>query len=547
MASETPRVDCALCQPRVLIVEDEASVRADHIKNLTRWGYRPIAAEGRGQTLLRDAVAKARAWRCHIALVDMRLLNHDNQKDQSGLDLISQLKPTLGIIVSGYGDPDTVRAALKEKDAVDFVVKQAGPERLKAVLENVLGQACACARGLTIEWPAGMSSAGVGRGFFPSDPSIPGDEANDVLGRLFDAPGTLRLQTIAQRSRSPGHTRSLILKAWHNDLQPVVVKLARVQRIEAERQRYRDHIEGKLAGRFYARLERSVVLWDLGGIVYEFLGSPLGAMQLFSRYYAAAPAKQIGHTLDHLFGATWGEHYRAAVVSGHPSLFEAYTGVWGREWHARLLRFAGPPICFDALGLCDPVRWVCARVGLRGGLDTSPRAPFYQALGHGDMLGDNVFVDEYDRTWTLDYERCGPGPSHQDFAELEADILTHLADLPPDDNATFLRLAVAAAQPKLLDQPLAIADEHPGARKALKVVAKLRRLAGAHTGSADAWLYLWGVLFNTVFSATLLGETPEYADRRARALLLGSVICHRLEHWNDPWPPEEWSEARRIR
>ena len=44
MISSTPSADCALCQPRVLIVEDEASVRADHIKNLTRWGYRPIVA-----------------------------------------------------------------------------------------------------------------------------------------------------------------------------------------------------------------------------------------------------------------------------------------------------------------------------------------------------------------------------------------------------------------------------------------------------------------------------------------------------------------------
>lgn len=547
MASATQRMaDNTLCQPRVLIVEDEARVRDDHIMNLTRWGYTPIVSEGRGLALLHDAVAKARARRCHVALVDMRLLNHDSQNDWSGLDLISKLKPTLGIIVSGYGDSTTVRAALKEKDAVDFVVKQDGPQRLKAVIEDVLANASACAKNLAIEWPAQMSSASIGQGFFPADPAIPDDEASDLLGRLFPGAGRLRLQTLACR-HAPGRApqmRSLILKVWQDDLQPVVVKLARTRRIETEDRRYREYIEGKLAGRFYARLQRSATLWDLGGIVYEFMGSTLGAMRPFSQYYAEARPEDIGYSLRHLFHDTWGERYRATSDSPHASLFAAYSETWGHSWHARLRQ---PPADFPApfgrLGLPDPLRWVCARVGLDGDHDTSPPAPIRAAIGHGDLLGDNIFVDTDRRTWALDYERSGPGPIPQDFATLEADILMRLAEIAPTDLGTVLSLAIAIATPQQLDQQLELGSQHAGAHKALNVIQQLRRLASAHTQSDDLRPYLWGLLFSTVFGATLLAGQAERTAHHTRALLIASVCCHRLEHWGSEWPPGQWGSA----
>src|SRR5580765_384081 len=97
-----PEYDNPLCRQRVLVVDNEQTVRDDHVKNLTRWNYEPIVAQGRGEALLRDARAKAAGHRCHVALVDMRLLNHDNRGDTSGLDLIPQIKPTLSIVVSGY-------------------------------------------------------------------------------------------------------------------------------------------------------------------------------------------------------------------------------------------------------------------------------------------------------------------------------------------------------------------------------------------------------------------------------------------------------------
>ncbi|MGB0389457.1 MAG: hypothetical protein ACPGWR_31950, partial [Ardenticatenaceae bacterium] len=63
-------------QPRVLVVENDLRWRQDHLTNLTRWGYRPFLAEGQGKALLQNARDRAKTYRCHVALVDMRLLDH---------------------------------------------------------------------------------------------------------------------------------------------------------------------------------------------------------------------------------------------------------------------------------------------------------------------------------------------------------------------------------------------------------------------------------------------------------------------------------------
>jgi ActR/RegA family two-component response regulator len=538
-----------LCQRRVLVVDNEQTVRDDHIKNLRRWNYHPIVAEGRGEALLRDAEAKAAWHRCHIALVDMRLLNHDNRSDTSGLDLIPKLQPTLSIVVSGYGDLATAREALLEKGATDFVGKQEGPERLKEVIDKALRSTCACQKGLEISWSSGLSSPKVKQRFFPDEPAIPLDQANDVLGRLFPNAQKLRMETIAGSQHTPNpapRSRVFVLQVWEDDRQPVAVKLARTERTQLEVERYNAHVDGKLAGRFYARLQRSIALWDIGGAVYEFMGASLGNMRLFSEYYASEPAETIIRSVRHLFDETWAAQYQQALLSQHTSLFKAYTEVWGDGWHERLRQFPDKhqqmrfPLPLGELHLPNPIAWVRNRVGLDGGPDTSQFPLTLTAITHGDLLGDNIFVDKDDHVWMIDYERTGPGPIQQDFVELESDILMRLTLLSSAEQRFFFELAIAIAQPKDLQQSPQVRIDHSAAAKALLVVNQLRQLAARHAGSSDAQQYLWGLLFNTVFSATLLGQDVEHQARRERALLLGSLICHRLDHWEDQWPPKAW-------
>jgi CheY-like chemotaxis protein len=548
--------------PRVLVVEDELTVRADHAENLRRWGYTPVIAEGQGPALLDDAVHKARAYRCHIALVDMRLVELFPPDDESGLELVPRLLPTISIMVSGYGGRSEVRKALKDKGAFDFVGKEEGPGRLKQVLDKLAQDVYAGRRGVRIWWPAGLSSATIKERFFPDDDAVPLDEANDLLGLLFRDAQILKIEMLNGASRTPclaPQSRAVILKVSESNREPVAVKIADTGRIRDEVRNYERFVRGRLGGNFYANLENHVVLWDLGGAIYKFIGAS-DQVVTFTTYYANNPPEHIQQTLERLFGRTWSRLYGDRRPQKR-SLFAEYSHVWGEKWQSRLGDFPDQELLLDSPELPQhlpkPVAWLIKRVGLgqSDGVDASYFPDAYQAITHGDLQGDNVFVGEFREAWVIDYERTGWGPILQDFVELEVDILTRLAKFPAQQLPEFYKLITAVISPKTLGAPLPTTTMHPEALKALKVIRCLRRLAAEQTSTQDARQYLWGLLLNAVFRVTLLlkqedadgpREESQPQQERAAALLLGSLICQRLDYWDSTWPPLDWPPVREI-
>ncbi|GAB4493855.1 MAG: hypothetical protein Fur0016_29840 [Anaerolineales bacterium] len=70
-------------------------------------------------------------------------------------------------------------------------------------------------------------------------------------------------------------------------------------------------------------------------------------------------------------------------------------------------------------------------------------------------------------------------------------------------------------------------------------ISHLRLLAHKCTGISDARQYLLGLLFNTLFRATI-STTNQRKQIQQRALMLASILCHRLDHWEEAWPPPQW-------
>ena len=116
-------------RPRILVVENEAASRLLTVDLLRQWNYQPYVVEADGEELLNKAVEMARIHRCHLALVDLRLLDNDDREDLSGLELVPDLKPTESIILSGFLDYQVVQKGIQEWGALSFVGKQEGPSR----------------------------------------------------------------------------------------------------------------------------------------------------------------------------------------------------------------------------------------------------------------------------------------------------------------------------------------------------------------------------------------------------------------------------------
>ena len=362
--------------------------------------------------------------------------------ESTGLLLIPKLAPTISIVLSGYGDRNTVRRALKSppdppQRAYDFIGKEDGPGQLLAVIEDAARNACAL-RPVAFNWSPDLGSGALIKQFFPADASVPHDEVDEVLRRLFPLAQCLKIEVIGGDSHgvsTPPQQRSVVLKVTADDhARPVIVKLARVQRMTEEVKRFAQVAPYFPATRF-SRLQDTVELWDLGGAVYEFLGGD-GAhpLQLFTEYYAAHQVEDIRQVLGRLV-EFWKPLYDLQMRPSEErkTLFRAYCDVWGGDWCERLLRsrqdFQFPPQ-FSGLDLPEPAAWLLQRMQLDGDGEYHAVTPNTDlAIVHGDLHGDNVFVDTRHDVWVIDFERTGPGPILQDFVELETDILTRLSSL----------------------------------------------------------------------------------------------------------------------
>jgi CheY-like chemotaxis protein len=560
---------------RILVVENDPERRDAYVEHLMLWGYEPVLAQAapnskdKHQSLVDNAIQEAHNNRCHLAIVDMRLKSDDDPTDISGLKLIPKLAPTVSIIVSGYGDRKKVRDALKSppdppERAADFIGKEDGPEALhNAIAEAVKTWWPCVANRPAIGWPYSIpNSAHLINRFYPDVSTVPPTEIDDLLWQLYPDAQGLRIEALESEDRTPSlglRPRSVVVRIKMDDKpEPDIIKISRADRPIDEFQNYKRYVEGKFPRRYYATLKRVITLWDVRGAVYEYVGN-WGRMTLFSEYYRSKRSEEVQAVLVR-FGSNWKAKYDyTRTFEKELSLFQICRQVWGENWCERL-RMASSSLThassdfqnwFTELGLADPVIWIKKRVNMDETVDGdhSPRN-IPKAILHGDLQGDNCFVDEeHMDLWVIDYERSGPGPIFEDWVELENDILTRLACFNSKNRDEFLELAtrVASSSPEEFWLLPGLATSLPEAIKALDVIREIRKQAEATTGlRGDERQYLWGLLLNIVFRLTLPQVSASDKEPQCdlstieRCSLLGGVICRSLENGNRVWPPREW-------
>jgi len=117
---------------RILVIEDEESMRHALTKALTRGGWRVEAAPTG-----REGVERLRTTRYDVVLTDVRL------PDLSGLDvvaLVTETSPgTPVVVMTAFGTVETALVAMK-RGARDFVTKPFETAALLAILDQAVGQ-----------------------------------------------------------------------------------------------------------------------------------------------------------------------------------------------------------------------------------------------------------------------------------------------------------------------------------------------------------------------------------------------------------------------
>lgn len=541
MTNQQCNTNRCVCARRVLVVENHPEDRADFVEDLRRWGYIPIVAEGRGEALLADAQKKARQERCHVALVDMRLRDDNDQTDQTGLELAPALLPVRSIIVTGYGSVPVSRAAQDQYHAFKFLGKEENPETIHQVVQEAVADLCTCAWCMEpAQWieeqiaPHLKSSAGL---------PITTDEIRDLLVLLFPNASKIRLEPVngvalpARVQQTVTRRDTFVFRAKVDEQEPLVVKCAvtnwddpTCDKIKREVEQYKLHVERLLGGHHHARLEFHKRLWNIGAVAYSFIGSRGDAM-LFRDFYAAQPTPElILRPLAHFFGEVWQRKFQACEpLAG--SLYLLYDELWAHalthaEPHWQTLAaecsFCGVNGLFP-----EPRRWL----GQNKVLSQLPN--LQQCVIHGDLHAENLFADNDGHAWVIDFERTGKGHCLTDFIELEQDILTRVARFEPQELPVFYELVRALIKPTGPQEPLEMPKEletHLEACKAFHVIRGLRQIAAQQCDQQDYQAYYWGVFLDAIFMTTKL-DANRTDGRWERTLLLASLLCQRLEAW----------------
>ncbi len=526
---------------RILIVDDDPNTRSDLLWMLKPMDYSVMCAKGLGRALLEDVVTTSRSFRPHVAIVDVRLLD-EYRDDRSGIDLLKHLQSAQCILYSAYLTAEVVR--LTRDEAVTWVSKSESPQRLLDEVASAVRRICATYKGLTRQLPLDWESQQIVDAIFGPGSDIPPDVVDDILGLLFSDSRQIVLRTVGDTAASlvfAARSHSVILRAWPgNRLEPLMVKLAPAGRIQTEADNYHQHIKGNLRGRFHTALDGEIAtFWDLGGVLYSFLGASAQNLVTFARFYEEqTDPREIVKPLEHFFGTVCDDLYRHRIDLDQP-LFYAYDRLFGLEKLLSDPTLAGEYLSLPGIpvSLPHPVPWV-----LQHKDSVIPNAS--QAVTHGDLHGDNLLVDGT-YAWPIDFEHSGPGPILRDFVRLEVDILTRLVPIPQDDLSGFCRLCLAAVEPLELttaSEPVTRSLSGSQARKPLEVIRRLRRLAHKATGYADSQEYAWGLLLDALYTASLPSTSP---SQKTRTLLLGAVLCDRLQHWGaEDWPPPDWLQVR---
>lgn len=543
--------DSKLNPPRVLIVDNEEQIVELYQEFMEVWGYSAVIAEGVGNELLEDARKKARRFRCQMALVDMRLADNFDDEDTSGLNLIKEIKPAETIIVSGFGTLDLALETVKNRGAADFFEKSDDPDKLRSKMNKVAGEICA-ARKNTIIGPADILAQTMQTLFNPAKhiPVEAHDQVFDVLVRLFPNARVLRLEKMSSAIGSSDFStvprpRSVVLQVYEDDLQPMIVKIARREKIQKEVENFEKYIRGRLVGNHVPRLESSVELWDIGGIKLSYVNS---IEVTFANFVSTQPIEKIEESLKNFFLHTWSDHYKKAKEERDISLFSLYCWVWDRDWVSRAKKAElpdasalMPPHLWQLAHKHNPLEWLKLIAENEGSEhDSSMVKETRVAVTHGDLHADNLLIDDTQHGWVVDFERSGEGHALQDFIELEADIITRIA-CARDEFPSFFYFCMAIVSADSLEElPHGNSFlEDDDIRKLLRTIAVIRSLAVQCTQITDFRQYLLGLYFNTIFRATIAVREQKHI-KDLRAWMLASILCHRLAHWNQPWPPEEW-------
>lgn len=534
--------------PRILVADNDASYLKTCAEYIALAGYEVEEVgdpEGARRRIEEGGI--------HLAVLDMRLTNNDDDKDFSGLTIAKETSPTVPkIILTAYSSWDAVREALgtAESDlppAVDFIDKREGLALLLTRIEHALAKSVRFNWKLEIDWRV--------RDHFSlvkfMEPELEGPRIvrrGEELEDLFRAHFRDKSHVIVGRSlwqRDGAWALFAFSFGESTTAEAHVVVCGRRAEVEEAARRHAEfgpHAPGSNG----TVLDRSSVTQHFAINSYALAGADLEQAMSLHDMYRTAPDRSLGMALTGLLQQTLGEwHQDKKLADETLTLGDAYRrqlGLDGEEARAALdERISFLVRQMPTLGL--EVARADGRLTLRFGGQVSSYPDPVTALDRsftsggptllikspGWLNGDNVLAALDGRTWLTDFSGAGMLPVLWNYVALETAIRFDWVEVKSIQWLYGLEQQLTGSD----FSKLHVGDVESSLRKVARTISLVRKLAAREVNKNYA-AYHAGVMLHALGRlARFDPETPLTTNelvRLAHLLLAAAMISDKLTH-----------------
>jgi DNA-binding response OmpR family regulator len=542
-----------MARKQILLADNAPDFLNTQAEFLERAGYHVLKAFKleEAQRILSEA-------HVHLAILDIRMVDDDDEKDTSGLTLAknSTVRSIPKIMLTNFPTVKTATEALGAAaeglpPAVDFVSKKDGEEVLIQAVEKAFAKFVKINWNLDIRWDAREPLS------FPHlvsllHPQLTSDiliyrasELEDLIRKLFFNYQHIRLGRLL----------------WHDHQQfclPVLMQSSEMTAdlrilVCGDRQllkRQQQQIE-KLAPNALQRTElrSKAETMHFGANLYELRGADIEAVQTLRDLFQTGKERTLKIALAHLLGdvlKAWHQHgqkveethdlmsvYRqwSGLAENNISKEEVKHRVESLIQSVRTLegvqiertdgeltfRFPGG----STGSYSDPVAATFTPL-------SQYNAPVVCRISPGSLTTDNVLVDAKLQTWLTDFGQANQAPQWWDFICLEATIRFDLSRAP--DFPAWQEFEECLMKPVRLDEGLEQSDVIPELRLSLALIEQTRRQVAAEAGSNlipyYAGLLAWIVKSIVHYDPGILSTQDRL--RGAHLLLSACMLTERL-------------------
>jgi DNA-binding response OmpR family regulator len=468
--------------------------------------------------------------RVHLALLDLRLTDNEDENDRSGLTLAKEVALAIPkLIMTQWPTYSAVREALRNETplpaAVDFLFKEEGLKRLGEAVADAFDRYVQLDRDLLIRtnennpvtFPqlAALVS-GEDAALLPNA----AEELEDLFRRLFYGKQQIKLERVRWRRES---RVALTVHAFADGAvnESMLVVCGRKEGVADEARRYREAAP-KAPGHSATVLSAMAETARFAANSYALADYSHGELLNLAELFRVAPDRVFSAAVTNLFEQTLAEwHSGIGVPADGRSLAEAYCEQLGFDLGGEVLRDLDERVAalarqLPSLGGDAQVEEGELRLRLgertfsyplpREALERlrEPDRPVMLGRAPGSLTGENILTDGHGRAWLTDFGSAGLAPTVWNFVALEAAVrfdwvetsnLTRLHEM--EQLLTGNDFGVRSVSD--IEQPL---------RKPLRAIRLIRRLASAAVGKSYL-TYHAGVL---LYAARRLGAL----DREAR-------------------------------